>query len=146
MTTRARRITAALVLAIFALSPTASYADTSSSQPGVDGGKQSKEQFKKERDAYAQALRLRDIQFRNINTTFKNSIERIYTDFKNSYEAAVTPEQKSAARAGYINARAAAITARDQAILALGPLPTPPAEPMRSANLDPRVGSNKSKS
>jgi len=147
MTSGARGITTALVLALSALTIAPSYGDNpSSQQPGVEGGKQSKEQLKRDRDAYMQALRDRDFEFRVINMAFKNSIDRIYFDFKNSYAAAVTPEQKSAARAAYINARAAAITARDQAIVALGPLPTPPAEAMKTSKAESRNSSNKSKS
>ena len=144
MTSRARTIAMAIALTFSALSIAPSYADNPAS-PGSEGGKQSREQFKKDRDAFEQALRERDAKFRVINLTFKNSVDRSYSDFKTAMAAAITPEQKSSARTSYIAARLAAITARELAIIALGPLPTPPVEPMRSAKIDPRGGSNKSK-
>jgi hypothetical protein len=87
------------------------------------------EQYKLDRDAFLLALRDRDFKMRIINSTFKNSIDKANSDARAVMASASTPEQKSSAWSTRRNAVALAITIRDAAILALGPMPTPPAKP-----------------
>ena len=95
----------------------------------ADTYKSAQEQFKRERDAYMQVLRERDLKMRVINMNFKTAVDKATSDARFAMLNAVTPEQKNAIAAARRNAIAQAITLRDSAILALGPIPTPPAKP-----------------
>lgn len=95
------------------------------------------EQFKRDRDAFAQALQERDLKMRLINATFKSAVDKATADAKIALTTATTPEQKSAIASTRRSAVAAAIAARDTAISALGPLPTPPVRPEKLP-FDPR--------
>ena len=70
---------------------------------------------------------------RVINAIFKNSIDKANADARAAMLNAITPEQKTSTSSARRNAIALAITMRDAAILALGPMPTPPAKPERSS-------------
>ena len=95
----------------------------------ADTYKSAQEQFKRERDDYMQVLRERDLKMRVINMNFKTAVDKATSDARFAMLNAVTPEQKNAIAAARRNAIAQAITLRDSAILALGPIPTPPAKP-----------------
>ena len=107
-------------------SPTPSPSSTS------DAYKSTQDLYKIDRQNFIQAMRERDIKMRVINSIFKGAIEKAYTDARIAMTSAVTPEQKNLIAANRRNAIALAITARDAAILALGPIPTPPAKPEKN--------------
>ena len=90
-------------------------------------------QYKLDRDEYLQAIKDRDSKMRVINSIFKNSVDKANADARAAMLNAVTPEQKSSTSSARRNAIALAITLRDAAILALGPMPTPPAKPEKSS-------------
>lgn len=117
-----------LVCALFALAP-AQADPTPSPSATADTDMSPLEQYKLDRDAFLLALRDRDFKMRIINSTFKNSIDKANSDARAVMASASTPEQKSSAWSTRRNAVALAITIRDAAILALGPMPTPPAKP-----------------
>lgn len=117
-----------LVCALFALAP-AQADPTPSPSATADTDMSPLEQYKLDRDAFLLALRDRDFKMRIINSTFKNSIDKANSDARAVMASASTPEQKSSAWSARRNAVALAITIRDAAILALGPMPTPPAKP-----------------
>jgi hypothetical protein len=123
-----RELTAATLL-IFVLAGTASaQADpTPSPSATAETYKSLHEQYKIDRDEYLQAVKYRDFRMRVINAVFKNSVDKANADARAAMANAITPERKtwSARR----NAVALAITLRDAAVLALGPMPTPPAKP-----------------
>ncbi|MEY4291335.1 MAG: hypothetical protein RL130_1277 [Actinomycetota bacterium] len=100
----------------------------------IDSYKSVQEQFKRERDEYMQAMRERDLKMRIINMTFKNAVDKASADARFAMLNAVTPEQKNSIATARRNAIAQAITLRDSAILALGPMPTPPAKPDKFAH------------
>jgi Na+-transporting NADH:ubiquinone oxidoreductase subunit NqrC len=135
---RKRGFTAvALSAALFSINVSSAVADPTPS-PSIDSFKAAQEQFRKDRDAYMLALRDRDIKMRAINTTFKSAVDKSTTDAKTAMSAATTPEQKNSITAARRTAVATAIVARESAIAALGPLPTPPVEPQRPAKMAPQ--------
>jgi hypothetical protein len=99
--------------------------------PTIDSYRSAQEQFKKDRETFALALRARDIKLREINMLFKITVDKATLDARQAIAAASTPEQKNLINANRRAAIAAAIVSRENAILALGPAPTPPAEPMK---------------
>jgi len=111
----------------------ASAAPTPSPSPSIDSFKAAQEQYKKDRDAYFSALRDREFKLRVINSTFKSSVDKAALDARTSMNQATTPEQKNAITSVRRAAVAAAIVARENAIVALGPVPTEPIEPVRPA-------------
>ena len=125
--------TISLLTCVFAIClPTVANADpTPSPSPSssVDSYKAAQEQFKRDRETYMQAMRDRDIKMRLINFTFKISVDKAVADARTAMSTAITPEQKSSISTIRRNAIAQAIALRDAAILALGPIPTPPAKP-----------------
>ncbi len=137
---RKRGFTAvALSAALFSINVSSAVADvTASPAPSIDSFKVAQEQYKKDRDAYMLALRDRDIKMRAINTTFKSAVDKSTTDAKTAMSAATTPEQKNSITAARRTAVATAIVARESAIAALDPLPTPPVEPQRPAKMAPQ--------
>ena len=137
---RKRGFTAvALSAALFSINVSSAVADPSPSpSPSIDSFKAAQEQYKKDRDAYMIELRDRDMKMRAINTTFKGAVDKSTTDAKAAMSAATTPEQKNSITAARRTAVATAIVARQSAIAALGPLPTPPVEPQRPAKMSPQ--------
>lgn len=125
-----RELTAAALL-IFALAGTApAQADPTPSPSGTaDTYKSLHEQYKLDRDEYVQALKDRESRMRVINAVFKNSVDKANAEARAAMLNAITPEQKTSTWSARRNAVALAITLRDAAILALGPMPTPPAKP-----------------
>lgn len=97
----------------------------------ADPYKSAIEQFKRDRDAFATAVRDREIKMRDINMAFKSAVDKANQDARNALATATTPLQKTTITATRRNAIDAAINARDAAIAALGEMPVPPAEPMR---------------
>jgi hypothetical protein len=89
------------------------------------------EQFKINREIFNAAMQDRQMKMRDINLAFKNSVDKANLDARSAIESAVTPLQKSTAVSNRRNAIDVAINARDIAISALGPMPTPPVEPVR---------------
>ena len=137
----------ALSAAIFSLQVAPALADaTPSPAPTLDSFKAAQEQFKKDRDAYMVLIRDRESQMRTINTTFKNSVDKANVDAKSAIATATTPEQKNLINSTRRAAIAAAIIARESAIAALGPVPTPPIEPQRPMKMAPQgLGDQKAK-
>ena len=129
-----RELTAATLL-LFALASSApAQADpTPSPTATADTYKSPLEQYKLDRDEYLQAIKDRDSKMRVINAIFKNSVDKANADARAAMLNAITPEQKTSTSAARRNAIAQAITVRDAAILALGPMPTPPAKPEKSS-------------
>ena len=129
-----RELTAATLL-IFVLAGTASaQADpTPSPSATAETYKSLHEQYKIDRDEYQQAIKDRDSRMRVINAIFKNSVDKANADARAAMLNAITPEQKTSTASARRNAIALAITLRDAAILALGPMPTPPAKPEKSS-------------
>ena len=125
-----RELTAATLL-IFVLAGTASaQADpTPSPSATAETYKSLHEQYKIDRDEYLQAVKYRDFRMRVINAVFKNSVDKANADARAAMANAITPEKKTSTWSARRNAVALAITLRDAAVLALGPMPTPPAKP-----------------
>ncbi len=122
--------------ALLGLPGTAAFADvtpTPQATPKIDPYKVAQEQFKKDRDAYVAALKERELKMREINTAFKIAIDKAAVEAKGLMNVATTPEKKNGVASSRRSAIAAAIVARESAISALGPLPTPPVEPIRPA-------------
>jgi hypothetical protein len=125
-----RELTAATLLLFALTSSGPAQADpTPSPSATADAYKTPLEQYKLDRDEYQQALKDRDFRMRVINTIFKNSVDKANADARAAMANALTPEQKTSTSSARRNAIALAITIRDAAILALGPMPTPPAKP-----------------
>jgi hypothetical protein len=89
------------------------------------------EQYQIDRENFNNAVKMRSINIRNINVSFKNACDKAAIDFRNAMSVAKTPDQKNQAANARKNAINAAIAYRDGAIEALGPEPTPPVEPMK---------------
>lgn len=142
-------IAVAITAALFSINTYSARADISPSptpSPSIDSYKAAQEQFKKDRDAFAIALRNRDIKMREINSIFKISIDKANAEAKSAMAIAITPEQKNAINSNRRASIAAAIVARENAIAALGPMPTPPAEPARPLKNSPMgMGEKKEK-
>jgi hypothetical protein len=125
-----RELTAAtLLICVLATSGPAHAEPTPSPSATADAYKTPLEQYKLDRDEYQQALKDRDFRMRVINTVFKNSVDKANADARAAMANALTPEQKTSTSSARRNAIALAITLRDAAILALGPMPTPPVKP-----------------
>ena len=125
-----RELTAATLLLFTLAASTPAHAEpTPSPTATADAYKTPLEQYKLDRDEYQQALKDRDSRMRVINAIFKNSVDKANADARAAMANAITPEQKTSTWSARRNAVALAITLRDAAILALGPMPTPPAKP-----------------
>lgn len=103
----------------------------------IDSFKAAQEQFRKDRDLYMAALRDREVKMRVINTTFKTAVDKATSDAKAAMTSASTPDQKNSINSFRRAAVAAAIVARESAIEALGPVPTPPIEPVKPSKGSP---------
>lgn len=122
---------AALVMGLLPAS-IASADPTPSPSPTIDSYKSQMEKFKKDRDAFMQAMQERSLKLRVINSEFKSAVDKAVADSKVALVSATTPAQKSAINATRQSAISSAITARDAAIAALGAMPTPPVEPVKN--------------
>lgn len=89
------------------------------------------DRFKKEREIFEQVMQERALKMRTINAEFKSAVDKATSDAKVATVSAKTPGQKSSISASRQSAISAAIAAREAAINSLGPLPTPPAPPLR---------------
>ena len=89
------------------------------------------EQFQRDMDAFNQAMQLRDQQMREINQSFYLAINKANQDARSAMQIASKPEQKISVITVKKGAVAAAIYARESAIIALGQPPIPPIDPMR---------------
>lgn len=131
-------VVVAITVALFSANLYSASADsTPPPAPTLESFKAAQEQYKKDRDTYVLALRDRDMKMRVINAAFKSSVDKASYDAKSAMATATTPEQKNSINAARRAAIAAAIVARDNAIAALGALPTPPVEPNRPAKNSP---------
>ena len=126
---RNKAAVAALVALSF-LSPTTAFADPTPA-PTSDSLRTPLEQYRLDRDAFLEALKVRSQQIRLINIEFKESCDKAARDFKMSMSVARTPDQKNNAATIRKNAVSAAIVARDNAIASLGAEPVPPIEPTK---------------
>ena len=128
----------AITAALFSSNTYSASADvTPSPTPTFDSFKAAQEQYKKDRDAFVAALRDRDMKMRSINATFKGSVDKATTDARAAMALATSPDQKNSINSTRRAAVAAAIVARESAIAALGPLPTPPVEPIKPPKVAP---------
>ncbi len=125
-----RGVSAAVIFAICALSSfsQSAVADQKTPPPLPSG---ILEQFKKDMDAFSAAMALRDQQMREINQSFYLAINKANQDARSAMQIASKPEQKISVITVKKGAVAAAIYARESAIIALGQPPIPPADPMR---------------
>jgi hypothetical protein len=89
------------------------------------------EQFRIDREAYLEAMKVRSQQMRLINNVFKESCDKAARDYKFAMASARTPDQKNSAATIRKNAVSAAIVARDYAIAELGAEPVAPVEPAK---------------
>lgn len=144
-----RQATIALAATIFSLSFAPSYADVTPSptpSPTATTFKALQEQYKKDREAFIQAVKNREQRIREINAVFKASVDKATYEAKTLMATATTPDQKNAISAQRRNAVAAAIVARESAVAALDPLPTPPTEPTRPTKMaSPGMSEQKAK-
>jgi hypothetical protein len=127
-------IAASLLMAITCTSVISAQADVSPSPaPSIaaDAYKVALEQFKHDRDVFMSAMRERETKMREINNVFKAAVDKANSDARSAMPAATTPLQKSTIASNRRSAIDAAINARDIAVAALGPAPTPPVEPVR---------------
>ena len=89
------------------------------------------EQYQRAMDAFNAAMTLRDQQIREINQSFYLAINKANQDARSAMQIASKPEQKISVITIKKGAVAAAIYARESAIIALGQPPMPPVDPMR---------------
>jgi hypothetical protein len=142
---RATTIAAALVISFACTSIAPSFADptpTPTPSSTTDSYKLALEQFKHDRDMFINSMRDRSSKMREINMTFKSSVDKANADARSALASATTPLQKSTISAARRNAIDTAINARDTSIAALGEMPVPPTEPVRPPKT---MGNNKSK-
>jgi hypothetical protein len=135
-----RQATIALSVVLFSLALTPSHADVTPSptpSPTATSFKALQEQYKKDREAFIQAVKNREQRIREINSAFKASVDKATYEAKTLMATATTPDQKNAISAQRRSAVAAAIVARESAVAALGSLPTPPIEPVRPTKMAP---------
>lgn len=138
MRKRSGYVAVAITVLLFSSNFYSASADpTPSPAPTFESFKAAQEQYKKDRDAYVLVLRDREMKLRVINAAFKSSVDKASYDAKSAMAIATTPEQKNSINAARRAAIAAAIVARENAIAALGVLPTPPVEPVRPTKNSP---------
>ena len=133
-----RQATIALSVVLFSLALTPSHADVTPSptpSPTATSFKALQEQYKKDREAFIQAVKNREQRIREINSAFKASVDKATYEAKTLMATATTPDQKNAISAQRRSAVAAAIVARESAVAALGSLQTPPIEPIRPTKM-----------
>ncbi len=144
-----RRATIALSVVLFSLALTPSHAEFTPSptpSPTATSFKELQEQYKKDRQAFIQAVKNREQRIREINSAFKASVDKATYEAKTLMATATTPDQKNAISSQRRSAIAAAIVARESAVAALGSLPTPPNEPVRPTKMaTPSMSDQKAK-
>jgi hypothetical protein len=127
-------IAAALIISLTCISLSPSIADPSPSPSptvALDSYKVALEQYKHDREVFMAALRDRANKMQNINNVFKAAVDKANSDARAAMPAATTPLQKTTISSIRRSAIDAAINARDISIAGLGPMPTPPVEPVR---------------
>ena len=125
-------IAAALIISLTCISLSPSIADPSPSPTvALDSYKVALEQYKHDREVFMAALRDRANKMQNINNVFKAAVDKANSDARTAMPAATTPLQKTTISSNRRAAIDAAINARDISIAGLGPMPTPPVEPVR---------------
>ena len=138
-------VAAAIAVSAVLFSPLSASADpTPSPSPTLDTFRAAQEQYKKDREIYLSSLRDREIKLRAINASFKSAVDKAALEAKTALALATTPDQKHSINATRRAAITAAIVAREGAIANLGPLPTPPAEPLKPGKAAP-FGMNEQK-
>jgi len=132
-----RGVYAAVIFALCSLSsfPQSAVADQRTPPPAPSGVF---EQYQKDMDAFNAAMALRDQQIREINQSFYLAINKANQDARSAMQIASKPEQKISVITVKKSAVAAAIYARESAIIALGQPPIPPVDPMRMQKGQPR--------
>jgi hypothetical protein len=138
-------IAASLLISTLFFSISTAQADLSPSAPPTittDNYKAALEQYKRDREIYMAALKDRSIKLSGINMAFKSAVDKSNIDARSALAAATTPTQKSSIMASRKSAVDLAISARDTAIAALGPIPSAPIEPIRPPKT---MGANDSK-
>jgi hypothetical protein len=90
------------------------------------------EQFRVAREAYLEAVKLRNESIKAINLAFKSAVERANLEYRAALSTAKTLDQRSQISSQRKAAITAAIVARDAAIAELGDEPIQPQEPMRA--------------
>ena len=125
-----RGVSAAVIFAICALSAFSQSAVAEQrTPPPLPSGVL--EQFQRDMDAFNQAMQIRDQQMREINQIFYWAINKANQDARSAMQIASKPEQKISVITLKKGAVAAAIYARESAVIALGQPPIPPVDPMR---------------
>ena len=120
-------ISAALTFSL--ISPASADDDRTKAKPSAKMVfKNAKEKLKYEIDLYKSAMQAREEAREEINEIFKIAIKRVTIEARIALMTATTAEQKLTIMNSLKNARSEAVAARDAALAALGPLPTPPAE------------------
>jgi hypothetical protein len=120
----------ATLIAISTATPFAAIAEPTPA-PTSDPARNPMEQFRIDRDNYANAMKMRNLNIKNINIAFKSACDKAALDYKSAMSIARTPDQKNLAAQARKSMISAAIIARDSAITALGPEPLPPVEPAK---------------
>jgi hypothetical protein len=136
-------VAASLLIAITCTSVISAEAYVSPSPaPSIaaDAYKVALEQYKHDRDVFMAALRDRANKMQNINNVFKAAVDKANSDARIAMPAATTPLQKTTISSNRRSAIDAAINARDISIAGLGPMPTPPVEPVRPEKQQPNSG------
>jgi len=130
MRERTRSAAIAALVATSFLAPAASFAEPTPS-PSPTVARNQYEQYKIDREAYLEEIKIRSQQIRIINNVFKESCDKAARDFKMAMMSAKSLDQKNLAANQRKNAVNAAIVARNASINALGDEPTPPTEPAK---------------
>jgi hypothetical protein len=124
-----RGVYAAIIFALFLLpSYTQSAVADPRTPPPLPSG--ALEQYQRDVEAFKAAMTLRDQQIREINQNFNWAINKANQDARLSMQIASKPEQKISVITVKKGAVAAAIIARESAIIALGQPPIPPVDPL----------------
>ncbi|MSW74071.1 MAG: hypothetical protein F2814_02010 [Actinobacteria bacterium] len=128
--------TVALILLATTLPVASAWAD--SDQPDstnpliISPYKTTVDKFKMEMKQFHDSLHVREISRASINKVFRSAVTKASKEANLALKSATTVEQKNAILTSRRNAILAAVAIRDRAILALGPMPLPPAEPEMS--------------
>ena len=127
---RLRAITIALTITTIGISASPAHADikptpapTSTLSPSAQY-EEAVQQFKVDMRAYQEARALRELQLRAILRDFNRALRKASED-------AFFAGKSAGSKAALASARAAAATARDEAVALLGPEPEPPIPPVK---------------
>jgi hypothetical protein len=139
-----RAVQISLLAVLFSSSTFVAYADSTpapspASSSAIDVYKAAVEQFKRDREEFAAAMRDRAQKIRLINQTFDLAVKKARQDSRTAMQVAVKPEQKSAVNTNLKSTITNAIIAREGALLELGEPPVPPTEPARPAKNSPMM-------